>query len=46
MRRPDLQELVAKFGSYSAIPAETWAKWDQADTAGLPSKTNPAAAPG
>lgn len=27
---PDLQKMVRHFGSYSAIPAETWDKFDKA----------------
>jgi hypothetical protein len=27
-KRPDLQELVTRFGNYSAITAKAWAQWD------------------
>jgi hypothetical protein len=27
---PDLQELIARFGSYSAIPASAWIEFDDA----------------
>jgi hypothetical protein len=27
---PDLQELVQRYGTYSAIPPEAWAEWDRA----------------